>query len=153
MTITWSLSTVVGNNGIDDNKKFRESAGDFDHHADAVVQCGAHCPMEHILGFTRRHWMPPSGKCLRRIAPAAAMVYKYVENTQNTNNKLFLASDCGTNQSLVVYENFTPPKGPSTQLMDATSCVKMCNARIGAKELADISSYQMLSADKKWKSY
>jgi len=30
--------------------------------------------MEHIHGFTRSHWMPPSGKCLRRIAPAAAMV-------------------------------------------------------------------------------
>jgi hypothetical protein len=30
--------------------------------------------MEHIQGFTRSHWMPPSGECLRRIAPAAAMV-------------------------------------------------------------------------------
>jgi hypothetical protein len=30
--------------------------------------------MEHIQGFTRSHWMPPSGKCLRRIAAAAAMV-------------------------------------------------------------------------------
>jgi hypothetical protein len=50
---------VVGNNGINDNKKCRERAGDFDHHVDAAVQCGAHCPMEHILGFTRSHWMPP----------------------------------------------------------------------------------------------
>jgi hypothetical protein len=56
--------------------------------------------------------MPPLGKCLRCIAPVAAMVNKYVENTQNTNKKLFLASDYGTNQSLVVYENFIPPKGP-----------------------------------------
>jgi hypothetical protein len=30
--------------------------------------------MEHIPGFTRRHWMPPSGECLRRIAAATAMV-------------------------------------------------------------------------------
>ncbi len=92
--------------------------------------------------------MPSLGKCLRRIAPAAAMVDEYVENTQNTNKKLFLPSDYGTNQSLVVYENFIPPKGPSTQLINATSCVKMCDVMIGAEELADISSYQTLSTDK-----
>jgi hypothetical protein len=148
MTITWALFTVVGDNGIDDDKKCRESAGDFDHHADAAVQCRAHRPMEHIPGFTRSYYLPPFGKCLRCIAPAAAMVDKYIENTQNTNKKLFLASNYGTNQSLVVYENFIPPKGPSTQLNDVTSCVKMCNATIGAEELADISSYQTLSADK-----
>jgi hypothetical protein len=79
--------------------------------------------------------MPPLGKCLQRIAPAAAMVDKYVENTQNTNKKLFLASDYGTNRSLVVYKNFIPQKGPSTQLINATSCVKMCNTTIGAEEL------------------
>jgi hypothetical protein len=72
--------------------------------------------------------MLPLGKCLRHIAPEAAMVDKFVENTQNTNKKLFLARDYGTNQSLVVYENFIPQKGPSTQLIDATSCIKMCNA-------------------------
>jgi hypothetical protein len=89
MTRTWSVSTVVGNNGIDDKEKCRESAGDFNHHADAAVLCGAHCPMEHISGFTRSHWMPPLGKCLRRIAPAAAMVDKYVENTQKVNKNYF----------------------------------------------------------------
>jgi hypothetical protein len=74
----------VGKNRIDDNKKCRASDGDFDHHADAGVQCGAHHPMEHILGLTRSHWMLPSGKCLCRIAPAAAMVNNYIKNTQNT---------------------------------------------------------------------
>jgi hypothetical protein len=34
-------------------------------------------PMEHIQGFTRSHWMPPSGECLRRIAPTAAMVDEF----------------------------------------------------------------------------
>jgi hypothetical protein len=97
MTITWALSIIVGNNGIDGDKKCRESAGDFDHHADAAVQCRVHCPMEHILGFTRSHWMSPLGKCLHRIAPAAAMINEYIKNTQNTNKKLFLASDYGTN--------------------------------------------------------
>jgi hypothetical protein len=97
MIIPWSLPTVGGNNGIEDNKKCRESAGDFDHQADAAVGCGAHCPMEHIPGFTRSHWMLPLGKCLRRIAPSAAMVDEYVENTQNANKKLFVASDYSTN--------------------------------------------------------
>jgi hypothetical protein len=86
--------------------------------------------------------MPPLGKCLRHIAPAAAMVNEYIENTQNTNKKLFLASDYGTNWSLVVYENFIPQKGPSTQLVDGTSCIKMSYATIEAEELMDISSYQ-----------
>ncbi len=87
---------VVGDSGINNNKKCRERACGFDHHADVAVQCGAHRPMEHILGFTRSHWMPPLGRCLRPITPAAAMVNKYIENTQNTNKKLFLASDYGT---------------------------------------------------------
>jgi hypothetical protein len=97
MTITWALSTVVGDNGIKDNKKCRESAGEFDHHADVAERCGVHCLMKHIPGFTKSHWMPPSGKCLRCIAPAAIMVDEYIENTQNTNKKLFLASDYSTN--------------------------------------------------------
>jgi hypothetical protein len=62
MTITWSLSTVVGDKGIDGNEKCKVTAGDFDHHADVAVRCGVHRPMEHILDFTRRHWMLPLGK-------------------------------------------------------------------------------------------
>jgi hypothetical protein len=148
MTITWSLFTIVGDNRITNNEKCRESAGDFDHHVDAAAQCRVHCSMEHIPSFTRSHWMPPLGKCLHHIAPAAAMVDKYVENTQNTNKKLFLSSDYGTNPSQVVYENFIPPNGPSTQLINATSCIKISDTTIGAEELADISSNQTLSADK-----
>jgi hypothetical protein len=41
--------------------------------------------MKHIPGFTQNHWMPPLVKCLRRIASAAAMVDKFVENAQNSN--------------------------------------------------------------------
>ena len=80
--------------------------------------------IEHIQGFTQSHWMLPCGVCLCRIAPTAAMVDKFVEYTQNTNKKLFLASNYGTNWSLVIRENFAPQNGPSTQLIDATSCVK-----------------------------
>jgi hypothetical protein len=43
----------------------------------AAVRRGAHRPMEHIQGFTRSHWMPPLGKCLRRIAPTAAMLDEF----------------------------------------------------------------------------
>jgi hypothetical protein len=48
--------------------------------------------MDHIQGFTRSHWMQPSGEFLRRIAPAAAMVDEFVKTTQNTNKKLCLAN-------------------------------------------------------------
>jgi hypothetical protein len=48
--------------------------------------------MKHIRGFTRSLWMPPSGECLRRIAPAAAMAKEFVETTQNTNKTQLLAT-------------------------------------------------------------
>jgi hypothetical protein len=67
--------------------------------------------------------MPPSGKCLRGIAPATAMVNKFVETTQNTNKTRLLASNYGTFEALVVCENFIPQNRPSTQLIDATSFV------------------------------
>jgi len=63
-----------GQQRIDDNKICRLIAGNFDGHGDAAVRREAHRPMEDIKGFTRSHWMPPSGECLHHIAPAAAMV-------------------------------------------------------------------------------
>ncbi len=67
--------------------------------------------------------MLPLGECLRRIALAAAMVYKFVETTQNTTKSQLLASNYSTFWLLVVYENFVPQIGPSTQLIDAMSFV------------------------------
>jgi hypothetical protein len=81
---------------IDKNEKCRQIAGNFDCHTDAAVRRGAHRSMEHIQGFTRSHWMPPLGKCLRHIALEAAMVNKFVETTQNTNKTQLLASNYGT---------------------------------------------------------
>jgi hypothetical protein len=52
--------------------------------------------MEHVQGFAGSHWMPPSGKCLLPIAPAAAMVNEFVETTQNTNKTKLLASNYST---------------------------------------------------------
>jgi hypothetical protein len=83
----------------------------------------AHRLTEHIQGFTGSHWMPPSGKCLRRIAPVAAMVNEFVETTQNTNKTQLLASNYGTFRALVIRENFIPQNQPFTQLIDATSFV------------------------------
>ncbi len=76
---------VVGNNESTTTKNVGKSLAISDCHADAAVRRGAHRPMEHVQGFTRSYWMPPSGKCLRRIAPAAAMVNEFVETAQNTN--------------------------------------------------------------------
>ena len=81
-----------GQQRIDDNEKCRQIAGNFDCHAGEAVWRGAHRSMDHIRGFTRSHWMQPLGDCLRHIAPAAAMVDEFVETTQNTNKKLFLAN-------------------------------------------------------------
>jgi hypothetical protein len=67
--------------------------------------------------------MPPLGECLHRIAPAAAMVNKFVETTQNTNKTQLLASNNTTFRALVVDENVIPKNGPSTQIIDATSFV------------------------------
>ena len=75
-----------GRQQINSNKKCRQIDGNFDGHGDAAVRREAHCPIKHIQGFTRSHWMPPSGECLRRIAPAAAMVNDF-EKTHKTLTK------------------------------------------------------------------
>ncbi len=82
-----------------------------------------HHPIEHVQGFTGNHWMPPLGKCLRHIAPAAAMVNEFVETTQNTNKTQLLASNYCTFRALVVCENFIPQNRPSTQVIDVMSFV------------------------------
>jgi hypothetical protein len=64
----------VDDDKIDDAKQYTYFAGNIDCHGDAGVQCGVHCLMELIPGFTRSHWMPQSGECLGHNAPAAAMV-------------------------------------------------------------------------------
>jgi len=79
------FSYGCGQQQINDNEKCRQIAGNFDSHADAAVQRGVHCPMEHIqatLGATVcRHWV--SGKCQCRVAPAAAMVHEFIETHTN----------------------------------------------------------------------
>jgi hypothetical protein len=45
----------VANNEIKDDKKCRHVAGNFDCHANAAVQRGAHFPMKRIRGFVQSH--------------------------------------------------------------------------------------------------
>ena len=129
-------------------QKWRRIARNFDCHGDAAIRRDPHHLMNHIQGFTGSHWMPPFGECLRRIAPAAAMVNNFVETTQKSTNKTqLLTSNYDTFQSLVVCENFIPQNESSTQLIDATSCVNKRNATIGAEELAHIYRYQTFWAN------
>jgi len=77
LTITWSLAYGFGQQSNRRQQKCRQIDDDFDGHGDAAVRREAHRLIEHIQGFTRSQWMPPSGECLRRIAPTAAMVNEF----------------------------------------------------------------------------
>ena len=107
MTVPWSFTMVVSDNRIEDCKKYREIACCFDGRGNAAVRCDAHCLMEHINGYTGSHWMPPSGECLHHITPVAAMVIEIGGKQKNTTKTQLLASNYGTNQSLVAYENYS----------------------------------------------
>jgi hypothetical protein len=48
LNITMLFIHGSGQQRINDNKKCRQIAGDFDGHGNAAVQREAHCPMEHI---------------------------------------------------------------------------------------------------------
>jgi hypothetical protein len=72
-----------------DTTKYTSNNGDFDCHADAMVQCGVRRLMEHIPGFTRSHWMPPSGDCLHHNTMAAAMVDTFGQNTKHEQKTIF----------------------------------------------------------------
>jgi hypothetical protein len=49
------LAMVMGNNGIDENKKCRKIDINFDPHAAGAIRRDAHCPMESIRGFMQSH--------------------------------------------------------------------------------------------------
>ncbi len=83
---------VVANNEIDNNKKCRQIAGNFDGHIDVAVQCVVHRLIAHIQGFTWSNWMPLSGKCPHHIAPAAAKVIDFGCKHKNTNKRQLLDS-------------------------------------------------------------
>jgi hypothetical protein len=94
---------------IGDDKKCKQISGNFDHHADVVVQCGAHPPMERIRGFMRSHWMWSSGECPRRIVPAAAMVDDFEKKRKNTNKTQLLPSFLMVDQRKKAIKTLAPP--------------------------------------------
>ena len=109
MNTTWSLAYGGG-------QKQNQWQQQITHQTLAILiamwmrryNAGRIARVAHIPGFTRSHWMLPSGECLFHIAPAAAMVKEFVETTQNTNKTQLLASNQGTFRALVVSENFIP---------------------------------------------
>jgi len=83
---------VMGNNKSVTTKNVGESLAILIAIRMRQYDLRAHRLMEHIQGFTWSHWMPPSGECLRRIAPAAVMVDKFVETTLNAYKRQLLPS-------------------------------------------------------------
>ena len=59
-------------------------------------------------------------------------------------------SSCGVVKLLFEASVQKARNGPSTQLIEATSCVERSNATIQAEELSYLSSYQTLTTDKNW---
>jgi hypothetical protein len=86
---------VMGNNKLATTKKMQANCWRFRLPYGCGGTTRAHRPIEHVQGFTQNYWMPPLGKCMRHIAPAAVMVNKFVETTQNTNKTQLIASNYG----------------------------------------------------------
>ncbi len=69
-------------------KKYTRFAGNFDDHADALLQFGAHCLIKHNQGLPWIHWKSPLGDYSHHIALASAMVIDGGD-TINTIKKTF----------------------------------------------------------------
>jgi hypothetical protein len=111
---------VAANNKINYDKNYTSNAGNFDCHADTVVQCRVHCLMERIRGFMQCHLMPPSGKCLCHIAPAAAMIDGFEKKKKNTNKTQLLPSLCTVDRQKKL-SNIDTQQRPSTHVLTMTS--------------------------------
>jgi hypothetical protein len=79
--------------------------------------------MQHVQGYLRSHWTPPSGNYLPHIAPANAMVIDLLPKKLS----------CGVVKSLSEASVQNARNVPSTQLIKATSCVEKTNATIKAQ--------------------
>jgi hypothetical protein len=79
--------------------------------------------MQYVQGYLRSHWTPPLGKYLPHIAPADAMVIDFWPKK----------SSCDVAKSLSESSVQKAQNGPSTQLIEATSCVERSNATIKAE--------------------
>ncbi len=75
---------------------------------DAAVQCVVHHTIAHIQCFSRSHWMPLLGKCLRCMAPAAIKVIDFRCKHKNTNKTQLLASKLTVDRSQKLHQFCTP---------------------------------------------
>ena len=104
-------------------EKCRQITGNFNHHADVVVRCGAHCWRKHIPVFTRvGHWMHTSGECLCHIVPTDAMVDNFGgKHKTQKKNYFYLVANLQSTEAKS-RENFVPRNGISTQLIKSGRC-------------------------------
>jgi hypothetical protein len=81
-------------------------AGHFGSHGGAPVQYKALCSMQHVQGYTKSHWMLPSGNYLLRIAPASA---RATANKTTTKQYTYFADRFdGHGNALVHYRTHRP---------------------------------------------
>jgi hypothetical protein len=70
-------------------------------------------------------------RCSHWVSDCAALPWQppwstnLLKTQKNTSKKLFMIVAATVHLSLVVHENFIPQNEPSTQLINAASCVKM----------------------------
>jgi hypothetical protein len=88
-------------------------------------------------------WKLPSGKYLPLITLADAMVINF-----GLKNQVAALWNCFSEASVQQAWN-----EPSTQLVKWTRSVESLNAMIGAEELSNFPSYQMLKTDRNRQSY
>jgi hypothetical protein len=69
--------------------------------------------MQHVHGYLRSHWLPPLGKYSPHIALADVMVIIFWPKK----------SSCGVVKSLFEATVQKAQNRPSTQLIEATSCI------------------------------
>ena len=91
--------------------------------------------------------MLPSGECPRHIAPAAAMVNKFVAKHKTLTKHNFKLAIIVLFYSKTFNISETQNE-PSTQLINTTSCIKFWTALIQDEHTSYFSSYQMLTAEK-----
>jgi len=126
------FSYGYGQQQIGDNNNCWQIAGDFDCHADAGIQYGVHRPIEHVQGFTRSHSV-----CRHRADACAVSPRRPSWSTNSSKQHWTLTKhnfSLATTLLLIAgcLWEFHTQNGPSTQLINGTSCVKMWNATIGA---------------------
>ena len=122
---------------INNRKKCTCFASHFNGHADQVVRCQAHRPVQSTT--RRRRWVtirPP-------YCPGGCRVHRFWRKNLS----------CGVVKSLFKASIKKARIGPSTQLIEETSCVGTSHDMIKAEEHHLLSSYQMLITDKNRISY